>query len=149
MDADCGRVPRVGDDATRLVVAELGVTVCTLDGLNEAEAALLQRLVPTVGAADRPKLPAELGYLPLALHLAGGLRRYRQIAPRNYLAQLRDVGLLRHPSLQGHGSTHSPTGHELSVARTFAVHAQQLDSGRCHQSNGMATTGMHGVFRAR
>ncbi|MCO5188787.1 MAG: tetratricopeptide repeat protein [Anaerolineae bacterium] len=109
---------------------ELGVTVCTLDGLNEAEAvALLQRLVPTVGAADSAEIAAELGYLPLALHLAGGfLRRYRQIAPRNYLAQLRDVGLLRHPSLQGRGSTHSPTGHELSVARTFAVHAQQLDS---------------------
>jgi tetratricopeptide (TPR) repeat protein len=66
--------------------------------------------------------------LPLALHLAGGfLRRYRQVSPARYLAQLREQGLLQHPSLRGRGLSYSPTGHELDVSRTFATSLAQLD----------------------
>lgn len=71
----------------------------------------------------------ELGDLPLALHLAGSfLARYKHtITPKDYLVQLRDQALLNHPSLMGKGSTFSPTGHELNVARTFAISYNKLD----------------------
>jgi len=35
--------------------------------------------------------------------------------------------LLQHPSLQGHGASHSPTGHELNVARTYVLNWERLD----------------------
>jgi len=74
------------------------------------------------------KIAAELGDLPLALHLAGSfLGRYQRITPQHYLDQLNQRGILQHPSLLGRGSTHSPTGHELNVARTFAINFEQLN----------------------
>jgi len=64
----------------------------------------------------------ELGDLPLALHLAGSfLARYPRVTPADYLAQLRAANPLAHPALQGRGAAHSPTGHELHVAKTFAL----------------------------
>ena len=89
---------------------------------------LLQRLAAHVNESEAADIAREIGHLPLALHLAGGfLRRYQQISPAAYLAQLRDEGLLQHPSLQGHGARHSPTGHELNVARTYNLNWQRLD----------------------
>ena len=67
--------------------------------------------------------------MPLALHLAGSfLAAYRHaVTPKAYLTQLRDETLLDHPSLRGRGTTFSPTGHELHVARTFALSYDRLD----------------------
>lgn len=71
------------------------------------------------------EIAAELGDLPLAIHLAGSfLKRYRHASagrPAAYLDQLRKGDLLDHPSLRGRGSDMSPTGHERHVARTFSL----------------------------
>ncbi len=88
---------------------------------------LLQKLVPELAEEDAAQIAEELGYLPLALHLSGSfLRRYRQITVDQYLTQLRDSTLLDHPSMHGRGTDFSPTGHELDVARTFAINWDQL-----------------------
>ena len=108
---------------------ELGVTIRPLAILSPTSSiALLQQLTPRVSETDAAAIAAEVGYLPLALHLAGGfLRRYRTVTATHYLKQLPSQGLLDHPSLLGRGSNYSPTGHELNVARTFALNFEQLD----------------------
>jgi hypothetical protein len=77
--------------------------------------------------ADLHAIAAELGDLPLALHLAGSfLARYRyEVTPAGYLAQLRSPELLQHRSLQA--GDISPTDHDPNVARTFALSYEQLD----------------------
>ncbi len=109
---------------------ELQVTECTLPVLEVSESIhLLQNLVAHISINEAENIAVELGYLPLALHLAGSfLHRYQQVSTEQYLCQLRDKNLLRHPSLQGHGANFSPTGHELNVARTFTVSLQQLNA---------------------
>jgi tetratricopeptide (TPR) repeat protein len=84
------------------------------------------------GTADEATLDAicaELGDLPLALHLAGSfLACYCDTTtPAVYLAELRDQALLEHESLQGDGAETSPTGHVLHVGRTFALSWERLD----------------------
>ncbi len=108
---------------------ELEVKALALNVLDPLESRLLlQRLAAHVNESEAADIAREIGHLPLALHLAGSfLRRYQQISPAAYLAQLRDKGLLQHPSLQGHGASHSPTGHELNVARTYVLNWQRLD----------------------
>ena len=93
--------------------------------------ALLRKHRPDL-AADDPALDAiaaELGDLPLALHLAGSfLARYRHAPvgqPAAYLEAVRRPDLLEHRSLTMEGE--SPTGHEQHVARTFALSYDQLD----------------------
>jgi len=83
--------------------------------------------------ADDPSLAAiaaELGDLPLALHLAGSfLERYAGAPggdPATYLEALRQGGLLQHPSLQGKFAGRSPTSHEAHVGRTFALSIERL-----------------------
>ncbi|MCB0029178.1 MAG: tetratricopeptide repeat protein [Anaerolineales bacterium] len=107
---------------------ELGVTPIPLHHLARSESLrLLQKLVAGLDEPTADEMATESGDLPLALYLAGSfLRRYQQITPARYLQQLREKGLLQHPSLQGRGVTHSPTGHELNVARTFALNFEQL-----------------------
>lgn len=91
--------------------------------------ALLQQMAPEVEGNAAAEIAREVGHLPLALHLAGGfLRHYPQIRPARYLAQLRDAELLAHPSLRGRVQERSPTGHELDVARTFAISLEKLDA---------------------
>ncbi len=109
---------------------QLGVMVLRLHHLERLHSVqILQALVAGLDATTADHIAQEIGDLPLALYLAGSfLRRYQQISPAHYLHQLRDSGLLDHPSLQGRGTTHSPTGHELSVARTFALTFGQLDA---------------------
>ncbi|MFZ0543865.1 MAG: tetratricopeptide repeat protein [Candidatus Promineifilaceae bacterium] len=108
---------------------ELAVTPVVLAPLTETESVdLLRRLEPDLDQGTAAAITDEVGYLPLALHLAGSfLHRYRQISPQMYLKQLRDWGLFQHPSLQGQGISHSPTRHELNVARTFTASLKQLD----------------------
>ena len=77
-------------------------------------------------------LAAEVGDLPLALHLAGSyLETYRDDPtfgdPAKFLAELRGPHLLAHEVMQGLEAHHSPTGHERSVAKTFAISLNRLD----------------------
>ncbi len=108
----------------------LSVTAIPLDVLSTTESSHLLRQIAThVEELEAKDIAREVGHLPLALHLAGGfLRRYQQISPTSYVAQVRDQGLLRHPSLQGRGVDLSPTGHDLHVARTYAIGWERLDS---------------------
>ena len=114
---------RRADWARELNMAERQLPVLDAD----ESISLLQNLVPQLAKEDAASIAEELGNLPLALHLSGSfLRRYRQITASQYLAQLRDKTLLEHPSLHGRGIDFSPTGHELDVARTFAINWDQL-----------------------
>ncbi len=90
--------------------------------------AYLRQLAPELDRDEALEIATELGHLPLALQLAGGfLQRYRQVSAGRYLSQLQEMGLIGHPSLQGRGVSHSPTGHELNVFHTFALSFEQLD----------------------
>jgi tetratricopeptide (TPR) repeat protein len=114
--------------------AVLGVQALALEVLPRAESLALLRgyhLEMSATAADLEAIAAELGDLPLALHLAGSfLARYRHaVTPAAYLVQLRQPGLLQHRSLQGLHLTPglSPTQHDQHVARTFAISYERLD----------------------
>ena len=115
----------------------LGVHTHALETLPRAESlALLRKFHPEL--QFRPNLiqddttldaiAAELGDLPLALHLAGSfLKRYRHaVTPAAYLDNLRNPRLLEHPSLQGSWKGHSPTAHERHVGKTFALSVERL-----------------------
>jgi hypothetical protein len=113
----------------------LGVEALRLDILPRPESvALLRKFRPELPAddPDLDAIAAELGDLPLALHLAGSfLHAYRFSAagsPAAMLAELRRPGLLDHPALHGLSAGLSPTGHEHDVARTFAVSYRRLDA---------------------
>lgn len=72
-------------------------------------------------------IAAEVGDLPLALHMAGRyLHRYRRIIkPEEYLSRLKDPNLLKHPSLISGGI--SPTKHVQNIWRTFALSYDKLN----------------------
>jgi tetratricopeptide (TPR) repeat protein len=115
----------------------LGVRTVALTTLpRPASRELLRRFRPDLPVGE-PALSralsgiaAELGDLPLALHLAGSfLERYSRAPfgqPSAYLESLRRGGL-EHPSLQGKAAGISPTGHADHVARTFALSFERLD----------------------
>ncbi len=106
----------------------LAVQSLPLDVLRREESiALLRQHQPDAGDATLDAIAAELGDLPLALHLAGSyMARYRRaITPAQYLEQLRDPNLLEHPSFKGSGI--SPTGHVQNVYRTIALSYDKLD----------------------
>ena len=110
----------------------LEVHVLALGILDRDESrALLRRLRPDVPPTtpDLDAIAAELGDLPLALHLAGSfLKLYRDdISLADYLAELKSAPLLEHESLQGIDLTVSATNHPLHVGRTFALSYDQLD----------------------
>jgi tetratricopeptide (TPR) repeat protein len=109
----------------------LGVKAQPLDVLQRDESiTLLRKFRPDLldNASDLDAIAAELGDLPLALHLAGHyLRRYRHvITPASYLQHLYMMVPFPHPSLQSGGI--SPTGHVQHVARTFDLSYDQLDA---------------------
>jgi tetratricopeptide (TPR) repeat protein len=107
----------------------LGIEHFTLGVLSRAESiSLLRKHCPGLGEdPNLDSIAAELGDLPLALHLAGSfLNKYRfVVTTAGYLAELRSPNLLDHHSMQGGGF--SPTGHEQYVARTFALSYERLD----------------------
>ena len=114
--------------------ASLGVQRCpwaSSDGTRVSRCCATIARTSSADDTDLEAIAAELGDLPLALHLAGSfLARYRQaITPTAYLAQLRQPDLLAHRSLQGWKLTRelSPTQHEQHVARTFALSYDRLD----------------------
>lgn len=109
----------------------LGLATLPLAPLARAESIALlrqRRVSAAVDEAGLHAIAAELGDLPLALHLAGSfLARYRDaITPAEYLAQMRVMPALAHQSLQG--NEFSPTGHEQSVVRTFALSYERLQT---------------------
>ena len=108
---------------------ELQVAEWPLQVLNRSESVTyLRQLAPRLGEDKALEIATELGYLPLALQLAGGfLQRYQQEDAQHYLLQLQEMGPIAHPSLQGRGISYSPTGHELNIARTFAINLEKLD----------------------
>ncbi|MFJ3728485.1 tetratricopeptide repeat protein [Streptomyces sp. NPDC090045] len=108
----------------------LGVDVLNVDVLQRPESVeLLRRYRADLLANDDTldAVAAELGDLPLALHMAGSfLARYSEVlTPTAYLTQLRRTGPLSHGSLQKAGI--SPTGHAQNVSRTFALSYDRLD----------------------
>lgn len=110
----------------------LGLTSLTLPSLALAKSiTLLQKFRSDLAHEEAARIATELGNLPLALHLAGSFLAYYQyeVSPASYLAQLHTVqgrALLDHPALQGQGTAVKPTGHELHVARTFALSYERL-----------------------
>ena len=111
---------------------DLGVVVNPLSTLARSESVkLLRQMTSHLSQTEchvLEQIAANLGDLPLAIHLAGSfLHRYQRITPTRYLAQLEQFGPLQHPSLQGRGSGYSPTAHERNLARTFAYSLEQLD----------------------
>lgn len=107
----------------------LPLTVYPLDILPRPESiTFLQHLADEISDNEAYMVAQEVGDWPLALHLAGSfLYRYKNILPQEYVTQLRKERLLHHASLQGQYARYSPTGHELNVARTFALSFEQLD----------------------
>jgi hypothetical protein len=123
--------------------ASLGVQTHALDTLPRAESmALLRKFRPDLPKddADLDAVAAELGDLPLALHLAGSFLKHAHAAttPAEYLAELRGAALLDHESLQGLDLTISPTNHPLHVARTFALSFDRLDPTKAIDSLALA-----------
>ncbi len=108
----------------------LGVRTLGLDVMRRPESRELlgrYRADLPARAAEADALAAELGDLPLALHMAGSfLARYRNVLTlAAYLTQLRGISPLAHASLEKAGI--SPTGHVQNVGRTFALSHQQLN----------------------
>ncbi|MBF0325131.1 MAG: tetratricopeptide repeat protein [Alphaproteobacteria bacterium] len=108
-----------------------GVAPIKLNTLPRHESIrLLQDFRPDLADADLDPIAAELGDLPLALHLAGSyLKRCRAIAAGRadrYLDALRRTNPLDHDSLAGDAAT--PTAHIGHVGRTFALGFDQLDT---------------------
>jgi tetratricopeptide (TPR) repeat protein len=108
----------------------LGVEQLPLGVLERPESITLLRGFREDLEADDPDLDGiarELGDLPLALHMAGSfLRTYRHdMSPGQYLEALRQPGLLKHRSLKK--GEFSPTGHDLSVERTFKIGVERLN----------------------
>lgn len=108
---------------------ELPITSLPLIALPRTDSVvLLQRTAPHTTASEADLVAAEVGDLPLALHLAGQfLARFKRVSPRAYVEQLQSEYALQHVSLQGQVNLYSPTGHEMNVARTFALSFEQLD----------------------
>jgi tetratricopeptide (TPR) repeat protein len=109
----------------------LSVDLLPLGVLDRNESvSLLKQLLKSISTDEAGKIAEELGDLPLALHLAGSfLCEYRKIiSPADYLCQLKDETLLDHPSLTGRGASFSPTGHELHVAKSFALSLGKLNA---------------------
>jgi len=131
-------IPRLGPQAFIVTSrcdswpGDLSMAAMPLRTLPRRESmALLRRQRPDLAEddADLCAIAAELGDLPLALHLAGAyLHRYRAIdagQPAAYLRALRRADPLAHASLTG---GHTPTGHDANVAQTFALSSDRLDS---------------------
>ena len=108
----------------------LRVTALPLGVLPRAESiALLREFRADLSDADADAVAAELGDLPLALHLAASsLALYDDLNVAEYLDELRSDSILQHESLHGVDLTISPTNHDLHVGRTFAASYRRLDT---------------------
>lgn len=110
----------------------LGVVAHPVGVLSPAEAiALLLRFRPDLRDQEAvlQEIAAEVGHLPLALHLAGSYLAANEYAdcgsPEVFLEELRQAQVPGHEAMQ-HGDF-SPTAHDLHVGRSFAVSFRHLD----------------------
>ncbi|MBB6030224.1 tetratricopeptide repeat protein [Oceanithermus desulfurans] len=111
--------------------AGLGLKTLALDEFSPAESlAFLRRWLPEARARDDElaELAERLGHLPLALELAGRyLHRLKTKAVSEYLSELECA--LEHRSMKGwKPGLGNPTGHDLSLAQTFSLSWQRLES---------------------
>ncbi len=109
---------------------DLWVHVLPLGVLPRPESiTLLRKYRDELSEAEGDAIANELGDLPLALYLAGKyLQEYqgsRLGEPAAYLASLRQLTPLHHPSLREEESTYTTT-HVQHVERTFALSYQRL-----------------------
>ena len=105
----------------------LGVRTLALNVLDRHDGIALLCRYRSDLSGENPALSAiaeELGDLPLALQLAGHHLYYFDVEPREYLAQLRNLDPLQHPSMQEGGI--SLTDHVQDVVRTFALSYERL-----------------------
>lgn len=115
--------------------ASLGVTAVSLQELSPAVSlALLQRYRPDLSHDDPglAALAAELGGLPLALHLAGSyLETYSDDLvlgdPARLAQNLQAIGPLNHDALRGIDVASTITDHELDLSRSFGLSLARLD----------------------
>lgn len=109
--------------------ATLRAATLPLEVLTSGEsAALLKTLCPRLMQPEATQVAEALGWLPLALHLAGSyLDRYGTPVD-DYLKALGSPELLDHPSMIGRGMKDRPTDRELHVAKAFALSFDQLRS---------------------
>ncbi|WP_110517870.1 tetratricopeptide repeat protein [Herpetosiphon llansteffanensis] len=85
---------------------------------------LLQRLCVRLTDTESDAIAEDLGYLPLALHLAGSyLHSYPH---QSVIEYLNDVSIA-HRSLKGRGALPSPTQHGLNIEATIMLSFNQLD----------------------
>ncbi len=84
---------------------------------------LLQRLCARLSNTEADAIATDLGYLPLALHLAGSyLEAYAHHTVEHYRKDL----TIAHRSLKGRGALPSPTRHEQDVEATFMLSLTSL-----------------------
>jgi hypothetical protein len=117
---------------------ELGIHVVAVRELPRQESIqLLHKYRSDITDEDAIALSAEVGDLPLALHLIGSyLLEYEETRsgnPQIYLQQLRSSNLLMHRSLRQVGTTGS-TGHVQNIVYTFE------ESYRCLLADGMTNS---------
>ncbi|MCG8353004.1 MAG: tetratricopeptide repeat protein [Chloroflexales bacterium] len=123
--------------ATRVLVTsrtpewpgDLGVQRHPLDVLDRLESkTLLRQQRSDLCDADAGALAAELGDLPLALHLAGRFLAGpgKGLTMEYYLAELRSSRIFERLSQEATGGR-LPTGHDRDVVRTFALSYERLD----------------------
>jgi tetratricopeptide (TPR) repeat protein len=132
----------------------LGVAAQPLHELRRSESvALLCSYRPDLpaGSADLDALAAELGDLPLALHLAGSyLEAYQHTPPfddpARLLADLRAADLLDHAAMRGIDTAPSATNHDLHVARTFMLGLGRLALDDPTDAQAHALLGRAGYF---
>lgn len=75
------------------------------------------------------EIAEELGYMPLALHLAGSfVENFRNVEPvSKYLEQLRKHYVFGHISMQIDRDEISPTSHDSNIFRTFSLSYNRLN----------------------
>jgi tetratricopeptide (TPR) repeat protein len=109
---------------------DLGIEPLRLPVFTPQESrAFLRHYVPTQQARDRElaQLAARLGRLPLALELAGRhLQSQPSLTVAGYLERL--AGAMAHaPMTRWVGELDNAVGHDLTVARTFALSWEQVE----------------------
>ena len=106
---------------------DLGVKSIKIEVLGETESiALLKKFRKDIPDKLLLAIADELGFLPLALHVAGSYLKYFGESAQKYLAELSSDSILNHRSLKGEGGRWSPTKHDLDVGRTFAISVERL-----------------------
>ncbi len=109
------------------------IHVIKLDVLPRKQSIALLRQYrpdPLVSEADLQAIAAEIGDLPLALHLAGSFLVHdrQESTVADYLGQLHRFDLSKQYLLKHRSTLSLPTDHDYHTFRTFMLNYEQLDS---------------------